>query len=56
MRTTLRDNSFKSRLRQMFRRRRRRHDPLLVLNLSTFNFTDGWSRTFSQQTYGRFSA
>jgi hypothetical protein len=28
-------------------RRRRRHDPMLVLNMSIFNFADGWSRTFN---------
>jgi hypothetical protein len=33
--------------REMFRRRRRMHDPMLVLNMSSFNFTDGWSRTFN---------
>jgi len=27
---------------------RRRHDPLLVLNMSVFNFTDSWERTFSK--------
>jgi hypothetical protein len=30
-----------------FRRRPRRHDPLLVLSMSRFNFADGWDRTFS---------
>jgi len=34
--------------REMFRRRRRMHDPMLVLNMSIFNFTDGWNRTFNQ--------
>jgi len=33
--------------REMFRRHRRRHDPMLVLNMSIFNFADGWSRTFN---------
>jgi hypothetical protein len=32
----------------MFRRRRRMHDPMLVLNMSIFNFADGWNRTFNQ--------
>jgi hypothetical protein len=27
---------------------RRRHDPMLVLNMSAFNFADGWGRTFSK--------
>jgi len=43
-------------LRQVFRRRMRRHDPLLVLNMSIFNFTDGWNRTFSKYEYARFDA
>ena len=34
----------------------RRHDPLLLLNMSLFNFTDGWGRTFSKNEYARFSA
>lgn len=33
--------------RGLFRRGERRHDPLLVLSMSRFNFTDGWERTFS---------
>jgi hypothetical protein len=39
----------------VFRRDRRRHDPLLVLNMSIFNFADGWSRAFqpsSENPYG----
>jgi hypothetical protein len=40
----------------MLRRRVRKHDPMLVLNMSLFNFTDGWSRVFSRDLYGRFSA
>jgi len=34
--------------REMFGRRRRRHDSMLVLNMSIFNFADGWNRTFNQ--------
>jgi hypothetical protein len=34
--------------REMFWRRRRMHDPMLVLNMSMFNFADGWNRTFNQ--------
>jgi hypothetical protein len=30
----------------MFRRRRMR-DPMLVFNMSIFNFDDGWSRIFN---------
>jgi len=41
---------------RFFRARARRHDPMLVLNMSMFNFTDGWSRTFSQYDYARFRA
>jgi hypothetical protein len=29
---------------------------MLVLNMSIFNFTDGWSRTFSKYEYVRFWA
>jgi len=29
------------------RRRRRSHDPMLVLNMSIFNFSDGWERIFN---------
>jgi len=28
-------------------RRRRRHDPMLVLNMSVFNFEPGWNRVFT---------
>jgi hypothetical protein len=31
----------------MFARRRRMHDPMLVLNMSIFNFADGWDRIFN---------
>ena len=31
-----------------FQRRRRMRDPLLVFNMSIFNFDDGWNRLFSQ--------
>jgi hypothetical protein len=33
--------------REMFQRRRRMRDPLLVFNMSIFNFDDGWNRVFS---------
>jgi hypothetical protein len=36
-------------------RSRRRHDPMLVLNMALFNFTDGWNRVFSREQYARFS-
>jgi hypothetical protein len=47
---------FSQKLRRMFRRRARRHDPMLVLNMSIFNLTDGWGRTFSKYEYARFNA
>jgi len=50
------EDNFRSKLRNVFRPRARRHDPMLVLNISIFNFTDGWSRTFSKQEYARFDA
>ena len=34
--------------RGMFQRRGRMRDPLLVFNMSIFNFDDGWNRIFSQ--------
>jgi hypothetical protein len=49
-------NKFKSRLRKSFRQRTPWHDPMLVLNMSIFNFTDGWSRTVSENQYARFYA
>ena len=38
--------SSKPRLPKILRRSRRRHDPMLVLNMALFNFTDGWNRAF----------
>ena len=51
----IKEQKFSRRLRQIFRLRTQRHDPMLVLNMSIFNFTDGWSRTFSKYEYGRFN-
>ncbi|PYL10631.1 MAG: hypothetical protein DME34_00200 [Verrucomicrobia bacterium] len=34
--------------REMFRRRRRMHDPMLVLNMSIFNFAGGWDRLLNR--------
>jgi hypothetical protein len=48
--------NFRQTLRQIFRRRVRRHDPMLVFNMWSFNFTDGWKRIFVREQYGRFSA
>jgi hypothetical protein len=47
------EQSFSQSLRRIFRRRVRRHDPMLVLNMSIFNFTDGWRRTLSKYEYAR---
>jgi hypothetical protein len=33
--------------RKWFQQHRRWHDPLLVLNMSTFNFDSGWNRIFN---------
>ena len=53
MKAKQRENNFKKRLRKVFRPRAPRHDPMLVFNMSIFNFTDGWSRTFSKYEYVR---
>jgi hypothetical protein len=47
------ENNFRSRVRMFFQGRARWHDPMLVLNMSIFNFTDGWTRTFSKYEYAR---
>jgi hypothetical protein len=56
MKAKQRENNFKHPLPKLLRRGGRRHDPMLVLNMSIFNFTDGWSRTFSKYEYARFYA
>jgi hypothetical protein len=56
MKARQRENNFRHPLRKLFQRGGRRHDPMLVLNMSIFNFTDGWSRTFSKYEYARFYA
>jgi len=33
--------------RKWFQRRRRWHDPMLVLNMSIFNVDGGWNRVFN---------
>jgi len=33
--------------RSWLRRRHHRHDPMLVLSLSLFNFEGGWNRAFN---------
>ncbi|HJY53213.1 MAG TPA: hypothetical protein VKD89_04245 [Candidatus Udaeobacter sp.] len=47
--------NWKRSLRTILGRRQRRHDPMLVFNIWSFNFTDGWSRIFAKEQYGRFS-
>lgn len=39
--------SFGQRLRAAFAPPPRRHDPMLVLSMSIFNFEHGWSRVFT---------
>ncbi len=39
--------TFAQRARNLFRPRRRRHDPLLVLSLATFNSGGGWAQVLS---------
>jgi hypothetical protein len=56
MKAKQRENNFRSRLRKLFQGRVTRHDAMLVLNMSTFNFTDGWRRTFSKEEYARLWA
>jgi hypothetical protein len=56
MKTKQRENNFWQPLRKLLGSRKRRHDPMLVLNMSIFNFTDGWSRTFSKYEDARSSA
>jgi hypothetical protein len=45
----------RGKLAVIFGRSRQRHDPMLVLNMALFNFTDGWNRAFSREQYARFS-
>jgi hypothetical protein len=39
--------NFSGKRRQPVSRRRRIHDPMLVFNMSIFNFAGGWSGTFN---------
>jgi hypothetical protein len=48
-----RGNSLAELWRRIFRRTARRHDPLLTLSMTLFNYTDGWSRTIAKDEYGR---
>lgn len=44
---------FSQRWRRLFRRRTRRHDRMLVLNLSSFNYLTGWDRMLAKNEYER---
>jgi len=46
-RTEIGQGSLAHKWQETFPRRRQMHDPMLVLNMSIFNFTDGWSRVFN---------
>jgi hypothetical protein len=46
-RMKIRQQSFARAWQKVLQRRRQRHDPMLVLNMSIFNFADGWDRTFN---------
>jgi len=46
--TKIHRQNLADRWRELFRRRRRMHDPMLVFNMSIFNFANGWDRTFNQ--------
>jgi hypothetical protein len=56
MKTKLRQITPRRSSRELLRKRAYRPDPMLRLNISFFNFTDGWARVFSKEQYGRFSA
>ena len=56
MKTREHETNFKGALRKLLRLSSRRHDPMLVLNMSIFNFSDGWNRTFSKYEYARSHA
>ena len=46
-------DSFAKFWRRFFRRPAPVHDRLLFLNMTLFNYTDGWNRTFAKAEYGR---
>jgi hypothetical protein len=47
MKTTNSEQTSATKPRKWFHRHRRWHDPLLVLNMSTFNFDSGWNLIFN---------
>src|SRR5947208_16883079 len=46
MQTKLRQTTGRRSSRQLLRRRTPRHDPMFLLNMSLFNFTDEWAGFF----------
>ena len=46
MKTKIQRQNLARKWGEMFRRRRQMHDPMLVFNMSIFNFAGGWNRTF----------
>jgi hypothetical protein len=53
-RMKIRQRSLAHKWREMFRRHRRMHDPMLALNMSIFNFADGWNRTVNPRYEGTY--
>ena len=53
MKAKQRENNFRSRLGNFFRTRASRDEQALAFNMSTFDFTDGRSRTFPKNDYER---
>lgn len=48
MKTTNLKQTNVARRRKFFQRRRRWHDPMLVLNMSIFNSDNGWNRILNR--------
>ena len=53
MKTKQTQNNLKRALQRILGMRETEHDPMLVLNMSFFNETDGLSRTFSKDENAR---
>jgi hypothetical protein len=53
MKTKPRDEKDGHIVRETLRSGKHPHDPMLVLNMSIFNFTNGWRRTLSKYEYAR---
>jgi hypothetical protein len=56
MKTRQDENNFWHTLCKRFRRGATRPNPTPVLNMSNFNFTNGWRRAFFGYEYARFNA